>query len=94
MPDREKVIHDLERCTCNEPFACRDCSHNVKLGDGCTEYLLKDALELLKEQEPVEAVDNPEGPWFALCGECGHSLGFREIFKFCPHCGKEVKWNE
>lgn len=93
--DRGTVIYDIERCTCHVPDACRDCSHYTgTIGYECMEGLMRDALDLLREQEPVEAVDNPEGPWFALCGECGHSLGFREIFKYCPHCGKEVKWNE
>jgi hypothetical protein len=52
MPDRERVIFDIERCICHVPDACRDCS---KYGEDnalrCMENLLEDALELLKEQE-------------------------------------------
>lgn len=50
--DREKVKYDIERCICHVPDACRDCSH-YKHGEylDCMEELLKDALELLKEQD-------------------------------------------
>ena len=54
MTDRERVIFDIERCICHVPDACKDCSKYG--GDSalrCMEDLLKDALELLKEQEPV-----------------------------------------
>lgn len=53
MPDREKVIRDIERCAHHVPDACRDCS---KYGGGyelrCMEHLMEDALALLREQEP------------------------------------------
>lgn len=56
--DRGTIIYDIERCTCHVPDACRDCSHYTgTVGFECMEDLLKDALELLKEQE---AVDNPD----------------------------------
>ena len=52
MPDRDKVIYDIERCICHVPDACRDCSH-YKHGEylDCMEELLKDALAMLKEQQ-------------------------------------------
>ena len=55
MPDREKVIWDIERCICHVPDACRDCSH-YDSGEAfdayrCMEELLADAMLLLKEQE-------------------------------------------
>ena len=54
MDEREGVIYDIERCICRAPDACRDCS---KYSDDstvirCMEELLKDALALLKAQEP------------------------------------------
>lgn len=54
MDERERVIYDIERCICCAPDACRDCS---KYSDDstvirCMEELLKDALALLKAQEP------------------------------------------
>ena len=53
MDKRERVIHDIERCICRAPDACRDCS---KYSDDstvirCMEELLKDALALLKAQD-------------------------------------------
>ncbi len=54
MADRAKVIYDLERCICHVPDACRDCSKYNAEGNltlTCMESLMKDALELLKEQE-------------------------------------------
>ena len=57
MPDRDKVIYDIERCICHVPDACRDCSH-FESGNvlDCMERLLKDALELLKEHDSVDAI--------------------------------------
>lgn len=48
-------------------------------------------LELLKEQEPVKP--NPvhnSARWFA-CGKCDCSITMED--KFCPRCGREVKWD-
>lgn len=51
--DRATVIYDIERCTCHVPDACRDCSHYTgTVGFGCMEDLMKDALTMLKAQEP------------------------------------------
>ena len=56
MADRERIIYDLERCTCHVPDVCRDCSkYNA---DGvptltCMESLMSDALELLKAQQKL-----------------------------------------
>lgn len=51
---------------------------------------LTDALELLKEQEPVKPkpVHN-SSRWF-VCGQCDCSITMED--KFCPRCGREVKW--
>jgi hypothetical protein len=52
MDELERVIYDLERCTCHVPDACRDCSkYASETGLKCMENLMMDALELLKEQE-------------------------------------------
>ncbi len=97
MADREKVIYSIERCICHVPDACRDCGYDNHEYNECVEKLLRDALELLKEQEPVE-------PKCENCGECGYTLhrinydgpdkGLRhEWFRFCPSCGKAAKWD-
>lgn len=52
MTDRERVISDIERCICHEPYSCKDCSkYGGVYALRCMEDLLKDALELLKEQD-------------------------------------------
>lgn len=58
MIDRKKVIKALECCANNKPFYhahCDQCPYNGRLPEnegGCTQ-LAKDALKLLKEQEPI-----------------------------------------
>ena len=95
MIDREKVIkgleHEISRAsipTCGTDFI--DC---VEVA------LLRDALALLKAQEPVE----PKIMYFVdegltwetyevpTCGVCGALLGDA---LFCPMCGRTVKRND
>lgn len=109
MADREKVIKGLECCSqgATVPYIptiryCAECPYN-ELKMPCTRALARDALELLKEQEPVKpivAVDT----W--LCSNCLHTLESQELiddeenpqilvheqYNFCPQCGKAVKW--
>lgn len=52
MIDLKQTIYDLERCTCNVPDTCRDCSkYGSKPAPECMENLMMDALKLLKAQE-------------------------------------------
>ena len=64
MPDLEKVIYGIERCLCHVPDACRDCGYDEKSYDECEKELMRDALSLLKAQEPkvmtLEEVKNSE----------------------------------
>jgi hypothetical protein len=54
---REKVIYSIERCICHVPDACRDCAYDAGHPyNECVEMLLKDVLELLKEQESVKPI--------------------------------------
>lgn len=74
MADREKVIYSIERCICHVPDACRDCGYDNREYNECVEKLLRDALELLKEQEQrlitLEEVKNHNNKdncvWFEL----------------------------
>ena len=54
-----------------------------------------DAIVLLKEQEAVEPkhyeATRYNGDLFA-CGDCKHELETRKP-KYCPYCGKAVKWD-
>lgn len=52
MDEREKVIYSIERCICHVPDACRDCGYDNEPCPECFEHLLRDALSLLKAQEP------------------------------------------
>ncbi len=54
MADVESVIYAIERCTCHVPDACRDCPYDAGHPyNECIEMLLKDAMELLKEQNKI-----------------------------------------
>lgn len=100
MPDREKVIKGLEHCTKD---GCRDCPYekNCDVFDNAfSGTLVKDALELLKEQEPVKPVKT----WDTyLCGNCNRNVYheerdgclvlYEERYTYCPNCGKRLDWN-
>ena len=84
MPDRDKVIRHItaELCiarTCKKDFASVDID------------MLSDALDLLKEQEPVKPVQHlvyTTKGWF--CGACDGRLN--RLGKYCSFCGRAVKW--
>ena len=68
MTDREKVIRGLEICT--KPGYCSDrCPYyHIEITDGsCDYFLLTDALDLLREQEPrlmtLEELQAIGAPW-------------------------------
>lgn len=88
MADREKVIKGLELL---KEF----------LGDGLpgknvvfNSYIniVNDAIELLKEQEPVEPTlyYDTENAWY-ICGVCKANIQFAD--KYCHECGRPVKWD-
>ena len=61
---------------------------------------LMDILYYLKEQEPVKAVADGEDSY--MCNNCGTVIGWAEWepggieevkYKFCPECGRPVKWD-
>lgn len=108
MPDREKVVKELEglRDICNA-------KSNMAIGKGKIAWAgyanaVDDAFTLLKEQEAREphyttlkylvdgtevTVHHPECP---RCIENGLTLWDAEIEKgqaFCKRCGQAVKWN-
>lgn len=87
MTDREKVISNLEQCLDDSVAA-------VVPAD-----TVRDALALLKAQEPMKPVVDID-TW--KCGNCGHVLEhqqllgdnvlFHEQYNYCPECGRAVKW--
>ena len=97
MNDREKVIKGLEVCTANVS-SCDGCPYFEPVETiGCDFQMMKDALALLREQEPVEPHYKELailGQWDSvpICGACGTIIGYS--VKYCPHCGREVGWSE
>lgn len=95
MADIEKVIKALEFCTDTKPVeTCfGKCPYAVADDDYRCRDMKLDALELLKEQKPVEAEVEIEGGghnWFYVCGECH---GFVKLpWVYCPGCGRRLKW--
>lgn len=73
MPDREKVIADL-RGFINYPEPLSG--------------TIKDALELLKEQEPINPIRHEN--WWE-CPSCGRNIFVN--MKYCYGCGKNFKWD-
>ena len=66
MADREKVIKGLEYCTGNH--LCSGCGYYDPDNARCQKDLMRDALELLKEQRPhlltLDEADVAEVVWF------------------------------
>jgi hypothetical protein len=53
MPDREKVIKGLECCSKGDSADCDNCNYHGAMTDvPCESTLMRDALALLKAQEP------------------------------------------
>lgn len=98
MIDREKVVRGLE---CHAGLCSESCPY-YNITDYCFEELCRDTLELLKEQEAVtEYVIDEYQPTCKACGFrpfAGYIPSLEWMrergFKFCPQCGKPVKWND
>lgn len=89
MKDRELLIERLERLA-----IVLD-----ELMPRCAE-LVRDALELLKEQEPVKPLAQADDTFECSCGAI---VGWDELdasgivhthFNYCPFCGRAIKWDE
>ena len=94
MIDREKVIKGLE--CCKMPFSkCYDGGCPYFEDEGCKAKLKREALELLKAQEPMEPeVKIYNGTdIFYKCTSCHKSFLYNKQ-KFCDNCGQAVKWDE
>lgn len=100
MADKEKVIRGLECCIGEWTVPeCENCPY-----EGTCERLdglFKDALALLKAQEPEEC-ENVNKSRIFCCSVCEYEVS--DIFideqrfeypsiNFCPNCGKRVKWD-
>ena len=103
MPDREKVIKGLECCVIYINCSTNGGCPYKQSGGACLNVAIKDALTLLKAQEPVEPkkksflVSGPDDytstPDMTVCGACGAwLLTVAPRAKYCPQCGRAVKW--
>ena len=103
MTDREKVIKALAYCVFPVSKGFPYQSHIADKGceavgcpyrDDCDQMLL-DALELLKEQEPVKPepylVSHPEYKFYR-CPVCKMVWYYKG--NYCLNCGRRVKWDE
>ena len=89
MPDREKAIRILEGNYKN--FVLR---HNGEL------LTVNELIALLKAQEPDEtrlvrhySRPNVYADLWLHCEKCGGKVDDRYKPKFCPECGRAVKWD-
>ena len=102
MTDRAKTIKALECCVANCKKDCPYWGHCHHDPEGVSLQFLEDALELLREQEPVKPIFD-EQDVSGRCGVCGHALNHQsmvgnvlvdEWFGYCPRCGRKVNWND
>lgn len=90
MADIEKVISDLEQqIRWIEEIECHKFPGWLN-----TTNAMRDALELLKEQEPAEPVMK-KGRLFTapMCRKCGYFFPTGTKPNYCQECGQAVKWN-
>lgn len=91
--DRKNTIENLEQnIRWIEEIEC----HQFP-GWGNVTMAMRDAAELLKEQEPqaVKIEKNAYNHEFYYCPRCDR--GFEAFFRkpmFCDKCGQAVKWDE
>lgn len=93
MPDRENVIKYLELCVSNSFECSLQCPYAAPVSGFCYDNLMRDALELLKAQEPIKP--NEYDPVIYgtryTCGACKHKIYRNE--NYCHNCGRAVKWD-
>lgn len=94
MADREKVIKSIEICYILG-HDCTECPLFTE--DDCNDKLMRDAVTLLKEQEPIKPLITGHGDfetvgtWWHECGNCRTQIDPAD--KYCRKCGKAVWWD-
>ena len=88
MADVEKVIEDLinyrDREFIKEGTSYFDADPRYR------KLIINEAIELLKEKEPVECELEGGGTnWWYVCGDCHGAIDNRD--SYCKHCGRKVK---
>ena len=93
---REKVIRGLGCCNSLHNDSIVKCATDCPYWEfdaKCRGFVMRDALALLKSQEPVEPLkrENQNGFTYYHCAKCDTVLmAFQP--KFCHNCGQAVKW--
>lgn len=98
MPDKAVTLSILGQI--EEHF--RRCKHTYPdlVFEGY-EAAVRDAITLIREQEPVKPYAEGDGSF--ACDNCGETVGWEEMncggismvkYKFCPECGRAVKWDD
>ena len=93
MSATEKVVNDLnvsKLMLCNPKMLTLEMC--VRIGQA-----INSAIDLLKEQEPVEPTINEDGEAYCICGEnvgiIPSSKNLTSIrSKYCSECGRRMKW--
>ena len=103
MTKLEKVLKGLE-CCMSMPQRLEECKAMgcpyVDEEYSCNAPLCRDALELLKAVPPdareVWIGSNGAFHWEYTCGACGCGIMRNDRWKtkYCPQCGKAVKWDD
>lgn len=93
--DREKVIKGVRKCLSHKPCSENGCPYENECAvEHLNDPLLRDALSLLKEQEPTKPRRKVRHGTTTIyqhwCGQCMTMLYGKP--KFCPNCGKPVEW--
>jgi len=87
MVDREKVIKGLYAHGYKDCKSCPYWGSGLHGSSECKE-LAREALSLLREQEPVKPI-RLENWW--KCPSCSGNIVAN--MKYCPRCGRAVKWD-
>ena len=102
MADLQKVISGLECCLRRDELNCiENCRYYTVEGHNahrCWIPLNRDALELLKAQEPVRRgywIPEPDRYYHWHCSECGFTQGANTLVSlYCPNCGAKMDGGE
>lgn len=96
MDKQEKVIKGLECCIIHVNCAADGgCPYRSQGYENCLDTAIKDALALLKAQEPVMPILS-NGSRYIYCGNCKYPLcktSDDNIPTYCEECGRKVKWD-
>jgi hypothetical protein len=102
MAELEKVILGLE-CQYEPRMTCYGCEYFIARDKLCNKNkIFREAVDLLKAQEPVKPYIDYDGQDVWRCGSCGATIfhlshtqadeNEQNCVTFCRYCGKAMKW--